>query len=266
MAKTRIITLLTDFGTADGYVASVKGRILRACPSAVIVDVSHDVPPQDVLFAAFVLAQAAPHFPEDTLHVAVVDPGVGTDRRILAARCGGQQFLVPDNGVLSLAVQRHPLQAMAVVRNTKYVPRTNVSRTFHGRDLFAPVAGHMLNGVSIAALGPTPESYKLLDLPAPAVQNGRLVGRIVHVDGFGNCLSNIAQADLAALGVPLDRLVVHLDGREIGPLTGAYGFAGEGEPLALINSLDALEVAVNQGRAREVLNAGVGAEVRVTVR
>ncbi|MCK4602021.1 MAG: SAM-dependent chlorinase/fluorinase [Phycisphaerae bacterium] len=263
MAKHALVTLLTDFGTRDPYVAAMKGVILRMCPKARIVDISHDIPPQDILAGAFVLAQAAPHYPPDTLHVVVIDPGVGTERRIMAGRFGEQLFLFPDNGVITFVVQSMPLKTMAVVRNAQYLPAAELSMTFHGRDIFAPLAGHVLNGVDIARLGPSPKTYKLLDLPAPQERDDGLIGQVVYVDGFGNLISNISRRFVEEACEALDRLHVICAGRDIGPLQGTYGFVGKGEPLALFNSMDLVEVAVNGSKACEVLGISIGAEVRL---
>lgn len=263
MARNTLVTLLTDFGTRDPYVAAIKGVILSRCRYAQIVDISHDLPPGDIPAAAFVLAQACTTFPPDTLHVVVVDPGVGTQRRILAGQFGGQLFLFPDNGVITFVAQAMPMEALHTVRNTQYVPAAGVSMTFHGRDIFAPVAAEILGGLEIRRLGPTPQAYKLLDLPLPRQADGRLVGQVVYVDRFGNLISNISQRMLTGPLGELDLLEISCGGRTVGPLIGTYGFGSPGQALALINSMGLVEVAVNQGRACDVLQLGVGAEVAV---
>ncbi|HUS48501.1 MAG TPA: SAM-dependent chlorinase/fluorinase [Phycisphaerae bacterium] len=263
MAKQRLVTLLTDFGTRDPYVAAMKGVILSACPHAQVVDISHDIPPQDVLAAAVVLAQATRYFPPDTLHVVVVDPSVGTNRRILAGRFGGQVFLFPDNGVITFVAESTPAEALVSVSNTTYLPPRPPSMTFHGRDIFAPVAGHILNGVPLSRLGPQPQKYELLDIPAPAERQGGLVGEVIYVDRFGNMVSNVSDEALGRWCKDPAAVRVVCAGRNVGPLQGTYAFAGVGEPLALFNSMGLLEVAVNRGRACDVLRAGVGCEVRL---
>ncbi len=263
MARMQLATLLTDFGTDGPYVPAVKGVILRECPRARIVDITHDVPPQDVQAAGVVLAEAAPYFPDGTLHVIVVDPGVGTERRIIAARYGEQTFLFPDNGVITFVAERLGLREIAVVRNTKYLPDGAPSMTFHGRDLFAPVAAHLLNGVEIGRLGPPPDTYKLLDLTPPTWQGEELVGEIVYVDRFGNLVSNIPATTVTEAWEHPENVRVLCDGRDVGGLVGTYGFVAPGETLALINSMDRVEVAVNGGSAREVLGVDRGAEVRI---
>jgi hypothetical protein len=263
MAARSLVTLLTDFGTSDPYVGAMKGALLQAAPRAVIVDITHDIPPQNVMAAAFVLWQASIRFPPGTLHVGVVDPGVGTERKILASQLGGQLYLVPDNGLLSLVAQHVPMERLVVVRNSAYLPGGAVSMTFHGRDLFAPVAGHILSGVDLARLGPQPQTFKALELPAPVEQQGELIGQVIYVDRFGNLVSNLSRRLLQQRWRDLAALRVYLAGRPIGPLQGAYGFVAPGEPLALINSMDLVEVAVNHGSAAAVLGQGAGGEVRI---
>ncbi len=266
MARRHIVTLLTDFGTADPYAAAMKGAILSRSPRATLVDISHEIPPQDLLSGAIVLAQAALHFPPDTLHVVVVDPGVGSDRRILAGRFGGQLFLFPDNGIITFVAETLPLEALVAVRNMRYLPPQQPSATFHGRDIFAPIAGHLLNGLDLAKLGPPPDSYKLLDLPHPSVQQDQIVGQVIYVDRFGNLISNIPEAMVHQTCAALEKLHIVCNDRNVGTLQGAYSFVARGEPLALFNSMGYVEVAVNQGRAADALGAGVGAEVCLVVR
>jgi len=263
MARQPIVTLLTDFGTADPYVAAMKGVILSACPAATIVDISHDIPPQDVTAAAFVLAQSALSFPPGTLHVVVVDPDVGTDRRILAGRFSRQLFLFPDNGVITFVADAAPTEMLVVVRNTTYLPAGAISPTFHGRDLFAPLAGRILNGLNIAKLGPQPGTYKTLELPPVVEREGRLLGQVIYVDRFGNLVSNITTGAVQQHWPDSGKVVVSCAGQTVGPLYTTYAQAAAGTALALFNSMGLLEVAVNCGDARAALHAGVGSEVIV---
>ena len=266
MPQNRLITLLTDFGNRDHYVAAMKGVILRLCPQAQIVDITHEVAPHDILGGAFVLAQAAPHFPPETLHVVVVDPGVGTKRNILAARLGRQTFLFPDNGVITFVADKMPLEAVTTFTNTKLLNRTKVSTTFHGRDIFAPLAAQLRMGLPLDRLGPQPDTYKLLDLPVPTLNEHEVVGQVIYVDHFGNLISNISQQILMeAFDDPI-HAVVSLESNMIGPLEKAYADTGEGQQLALINSMGYVEVAVNIGRACDILNAGVGSAVSVILK
>ena len=266
MAKIGLATLMTDFGTQDPYVAAMKGVILRTCPIGRVVDICHDIPPHDVPAGAFVWAQAAPCFPEGTVHVGVVDPGVGTRRRILAAVMGGQTFLMPDNGLISFMAAVLPMEAIVVVRNTRSLPSAEASKTFHGRDIFAPLAGQIMNGLDIHELGTQPRTYKTLDVPEPLQDAGSLVGRVLYVDRFGNLISNISRKAVVDRWPALAGLSVTCAGRDVGMLRETYGAAKAEQSLALFNSMGLLEVAVNQGRACDVLGAGVGAEVRLSPR
>lgn len=263
MAKTqrKIVTLLTDFGTADPYVGAMKG-VLLGTPDVEIVDICHEVPAHGIAAAAFVLAHAAPYFPPGTVHVVVVDPGVGSERRILAGVFGEHTYLFPDNGVITYVAQSLPLRALAIVRNSRYIPG-GASATFHGRDIFAPVAGHLLAGVPPRDLGPQPDRYKLLDIPEPAHGEGSILGAVLYVDRFGNLITNIARDMLLARNWDPARLRVLCAGRDAGMLQGTYCGVPSGAPLALVNSMRLIEVAVNGGRACDVFNASPGTPVEV---
>jgi hypothetical protein len=262
--RTRpIITLLTDFGLADPYVAAMKGTILQICPVAAVVDISHEVPAHDILAAAFVLANSAPAFPEGTAHVVVVDPGVGTSRNILVGRYGGQYYVFPDNGVITFIKEVLPLEGLVAVRNLHALGFDQASHTFHGRDIMAPVAAHLTMGLDPGELGPTPARYKLLDLPLPESDISSMTGRILYVDHFGNLISNIQASDLHSRFKDTGSIRIECNGQTIGALHETYGQVPPGQALALINSMGLLEIAVCQGRAADALGAGVGAEITV---
>lgn len=263
MAKNFTMTLLTDFGTRDPYVAAMKGVILGMCPRAQMIDICHDSAAHNVLEAAFILANSAPWFPPGTLHVVVVDPGVSSDRHILVGRFGGQTFLFPDNGVISFVAESMPMEAIYVAQNTRFLPQAPVSKTFHGRDVFAPLAAHILNGLDIARLGPRPKTYKRLDIATATMSDGVMVGEVIHIDRFGNLISNIFESDVLEQWGDIMPLRISCGDMEIGPLQGAYSFVDDGEPLGLFNSMRLLEVAVNRGRACDVMSAGIGTQVRV---
>lgn len=262
MTKPQIVTLLTDFGTRDPYVAAMKGVLLGAAPKAQIVDISHEIPPHDVLAASFVLAQAAPYFPKDTLHVVVVDPGVGTDRRLLAARMGQQTFLMPDNGIITFIAQFMPLEELVLVRNGEFLP-ANVSATFQGRDILAPVAGQILNGLDLRRLGPRPDTYKSLSLPEPVGNDESMVGQVIYIDHFGNVISNLPVNAIRISFDDPERVQVFCNETPVGPIRDTYGEVEKSQPLALINSMGLLEIAVNQGRASDVFHVKVGDPVRL---
>ena len=263
MAKQPLVTLLTDFGTREPYVAAMKGVILSMCPEAQIVDITHEIPAHDVLAASFVLAESAPYFPIGTVHVVVVDPGVGTKRKILIGRYGGQVYVFPDNGVITTVAEGGPAVALVVVRNPNYLPMGPASTTFHGRDIFAPVAAHVLNGVELDRFGPQPDTFRLLDLPVCEETDREIIGKVIYVDTFGNLITNIPEEVVRGRWPDLDSVRGFCNDKGVGTLQGAYGFVTEGEPAMLFNSMGRVEIAINRGRASDVLEAGFGAEVRL---
>ena len=266
MAK--IITLLTDFGVASTYAAQMKGVILERCPDAVIVDMSHDVSRHDVRTAAFMLASAAPAFPQGTVHAAVVDPQVGSQRRILAAEAGGHLYLAPDNGLLTLVAQAQflfgtkgpPARVVSVENRTFF--RENVSSTFHGRDIYAPVAAALAAGTPIDHLGSEVESVERFDLPLPERRGDILRGEVLYVDPFGNLVTNIGGEMVTE---PEGRAMeFRIAGAVIRGLCRAYSDVPGGVLLAYVGSAGLLEVAVNRQSAAVRLGALVG--TRITAR
>jgi hypothetical protein len=256
-----IITLLTDFGTRDAYVAAMKGVILGLNPEVVLVDLSHEVPSQDILAGAFVLAEAAPYFPPGTIHLAVVDPEVGTARRGLAARARGRYFVGPDNGLFHLAWQGAGDLEIVSLTNPAYF-RPEVSATFHGRDVFAPVAAHLSLGVALGEFGPAIHDPVPLPCPAPGFAREAARGEIIYVDRFGNLVSNLKAAALRdwLAGRPAH---VRVGGLTLTGLARTYGEVPPGQFLALEGSHGFLEVAVNQGSAAQGLKVAVGQPVEV---
>ncbi|MSQ26159.1 MAG: S-adenosyl-l-methionine hydroxide adenosyltransferase [Dehalococcoidia bacterium] len=264
-----IVTLTTDFGLRDSYAGAMKGVILSILPAATVIDITHNVPPQDVRHGAFVLAGVAAAFPRGTVHVAVVDPGVGTRRRAIAVGAGGQTFVGPDNGVLSVALglagagnsaRRVPLpkgaRGVELTNLRFHLPR--VSATFHGRDIFAPAAAHLANGVALGSLGVAIAQVRALGLPGVRRRADRSVsGVVAHVDGYGNLVTNIAAADL-----PKGAVQVTVAGKTIRGLS--RNFTQGGPLLAIVGSYGLLEIAVRNGSAAQAL--GVKRGSRVTVR
>jgi len=244
-----IITLLTDFGTSDGFVGAMKGVILSLAPGAQVVDLTHEIAPQDVLSGAWALREAATTFPPGTIHVAVVDPGVGTDRRPILVEHGGQLFVGPDNGVLSLAAPDG--QAWHLDRPNLF--RGRVSQTFHGRDVFAPVAGHLAAGLSPDACGSAIETWLRWPEPRPTRTQGRISGQVVHADRFGNLVTNICHDDL---GAERQAWVVEVGGQSIGLLSSTFGDVERGEWVAYIGSSGYLEIGIREGRASSTHAAG----------
>ena len=268
-----VITLTTDFGFQDAYVAAMKGVILDINPKAVIVDICHSVQPQNIGQAAFLLSTAYCYFPKETIHVVVVDPEVGSQRRAIVLKAHEACFVAPDNGVLSYVVRDasdeglfHGGETTALPRGVEAVEIANprfwrhpVSTTFHGRDIFAPVAAHLSLGIALQELGKAIASVRVLPLPRPhPTAEGALTGHVLHVDGFGNVITNLRQQDL---GVGISR--VQVGGRHVGLVGTTYASAAPGQPVALIGSSGYLEIAVRDGSAASMLGVDVGDEVTV---
>jgi S-adenosylmethionine hydrolase len=259
-----IITLTTDFGLADGYVGTMKGVILDIAPTATIVDISHEITPQDVRGAAYVLYAATPYFPQGTIHVVVVDPGVGSERRAIALRTPQATFVAPDNGVLSYVVAGERVEEIAHLTNPRY-HLSPVSRTFHGRDIFAPAAAHLARGVRLAELGEPLREIITFPLPRPQVRpDGAIVGQVIHVDRFGNLITSIMSKDLADHS-PLRKSVVKIRGQSIRGIVNTYAEVTAGKLLALIGSEGYLEISVSGGSASQTLEAKAGDEVLLRV-
>jgi hypothetical protein len=256
-----VITLTTDFGTRDPWVGVMKGVILGICPEARLVDLSHDIAPQDVLEGALCLEAAADFFPPGTIHLAVVDPDVGSSRRPLALRAAGQCYVGPDNGLFSLVIARAgAVEAVELTAREYRLPA--VSRTFHGRDLFAPAAAHLASGVPLRRLGPAVTDPEKL-VPPPARREGGLIaGEVIGADRFGNLLTSVTEEDLASLEGPRG-LVVEIGGIRVGALLSSYSDALSGGPGAIVGSTGRLEVFVREGSAQSTLALGRGAPVVV---
>jgi hypothetical protein len=242
----------------------MKGMILQVCPRAQIIDISHDIPPHDLLAGAMVLARSVPYFPPGTVHVAVVDPGVGTNRAILVGKYGDQTVIFPDNGIISLVERTLPLQDIRLCRNIRNLPEY-ISSTFHGRDIMAPLAGQILNGLNISTLGPRPATYKLFELPTPTVEGNRITGQVMYVDRFGNLTTNISGELARHVGGRLLTVTTTCNDKNAGPLVKTYGSVEPDRPLVLFNSTDMIELAVNQNRADGIFQAEVGTPVTMVM-
>jgi S-adenosylmethionine hydrolase len=252
------ITLLTDFGLQDPYVGMMKGAIASIC-SATVIDLTHQIPPQDIAAARFALLSAYPYFPEGTIHTAVVDPGVGTARRAIALRSKTGYLVGPDNGVFSGVIQHHGVLEAVHLTNRQYWRSPKPSQTFHGRDIFAPVAAHLAAGVAFTELGSTLplDTLATLDLPPPVRQpDGTVMGRIQAIDHFGNLITNIPGSDVLA---PAHLLL----GDHVIPLATTYGAVPVGALVGLIGSHGWLEIAVNGGSAQAHCGVQVGDLVRM---
>lgn len=246
-----IITLLTDFGDGSDYPAQMKGVILGICPDVQLVDITHRIPPYDVTVGQLYLSDSVPAFPQRTVHLAVVDPGVGTARRPLAVsggpRAPGHFFVGPDNGLLWPFARDGDVVELS---DPKF-RREHVSSTFHGRDVFAPAAAWLAKGVALSELGPRVEDAVRLVLPRVRSESGAVIGEILYADSFGNLISNIRVEDLPPSDT--EKIRVAVGGRTIVGLSLVYGAKAPGEMLALIGSSGRLEVAIREGNARSVL-------------
>ena len=252
-----VVTLLTDFGLQDEYVGVMKGAILSLQPSAVIVDLCHQIPPGDIERAAWALEWSWRHFPPGTVHVAVVDPGVGSSRKILCVSHRKQFFLAPDNGLLSYVLAGSRRLNAVWVKNSRFFLKP-VSQTFHGRDIFAPVAAHLCGGLDPAELGPRVRTLRLLPVSRPVRRKDGYAGRVVQFDRFGNAVTNLPWVP-GALG----RWSVRLGGRPVAEIRSSYSAVAEGAALAVVGSRGLLEIAVNRGSAEKELNLKIGDPVEV---
>lgn len=255
-----IVTLITDFGLSDPYVGSMKGVILGINPDVRIVDITHDVSPQNVNEAAFVLNRANSYFPEGTIHVVVVDPGVGGDRAVLAVETSRYTFLAPDNGVLKYIFDEYPESKVYRVTNHDYFLEP-VSRTFHGRDIFAPVAAHLSKGVGLESMGELFSDFVRGEVHQPEVGPGNIVGEIITIDRFGNGITNIGEDLLSGRKVAQ----IHVRSWTIDGLSRTYSDGREGEPVALIGSGGTLEISVWLGSAGEKMGFSIDDPVTVDI-
>ena len=257
------VALLSDFGIRDHYVGAMKGVILGICPDATLVDISHDVPTHDVLTAGLELSAVYRFFPTSTIFLVVVDPGVGSARRGLAADTGDYRFIAPDNGVLTAIFQESPPKRVVELTERRYA-RPTVSRTFEGRDRFAPAAGWLGKKIQLSALGRPVTDYVLLDIPIAQTSDGRVVGQVLRVDHFGNLVSNIDRKTFESFTHAGGSIQIEVGTHPIARLVETYADIGEDEVCALFGSTDHLELAANSTSAGERLRLDRGARVIVS--
>jgi len=261
-----IITLLSDFGLKDPYVAEMKAVILSICPEASIVDISHDIEKFDIRMGAFVLASAAPYFPQSTIHIAVVDPGVGTKRRPIIVETKRAFYVGPDNGLLMLSARKEGVRHVYDISNPHYM-LPQVSRTFHGRDIFAPAAAHLAKGHPPSKFGTEIHDYVIPKFAKPHLRKGRLLGEILYIDGFGNIVTNISVRDLERIGASEDCLLHVKFKDEILDLRlcSAYGQVPAERALAIIGSSDFLEISVSQAGASQIFQVKMGDSISISL-
>jgi S-adenosylmethionine hydrolase len=268
MNASGIITLTTDFGLSDPYVAMMKGVILSINAGAQVVDISHQIRAGSIIEAASLVHETFPFFPKGTVHMAVVDPGVGSERRLMGLEAEGHFFVGPDNGIFWPLIEDYKGTEVIHLTEKKYF-LPSISYTFHGREVFAPVAAHLSQGVSLKRMGSRLSDPLTLHFPKPQEEGEILYGQIIRADNFGNLITNIHHEDLASF-LESFKPVIEVGDLTIKKLSAIYADAEEGEPLALINSSDWLEIAVNLGRASQYvgLPSGeiIGKEVKVSKR
>jgi S-adenosyl-L-methionine hydrolase (adenosine-forming) len=265
-----IVTLLTDFGVEDAYVGTMKGAVMSINPAAVIIDITHHIAPQNLHQGAYIIASCYNYFPEKTVHIIVVDPGVGGNRAIIAVKAMKHFFLAPNNGVLTLLMDKTDIDTIVRVENTRFFLKP-VSQTFHGRDIFAPVGAYLAKGVDINTLGPKMDKQEIvyLRLDKPYVnKDGELMGTIVTVDRFGNCVTNIDERCLNKFRQtePFKTLEFIVGDKRVEGLALSYSDVKPKNPLAVVGSFGYLEVALNCGNAKNYLNVQIGDTVRVALK
>ena len=265
-----IITLLTDFGTKDAYVGMMKGVILSVNPDAKIVDISHEVDPQDIVQATYLIQSSYLYFPKNTVHLIVVDPDVGSQRKIIAVKADGHIFLAPDNGVLALVLQYAAIEMIVQVDNPDFMLEP-ISHTFHGRDIFAPVAAYLSKGTNITEIGSiiTPEDLIVFTISEPqSTSNGNLSGAFITIDRFGNLVTNIGEEALTRNfpGVSKELLILEINGRLIYGVSDYYSSVPKNAGLALIGSGGYLEISVNCGNAQVFYDVKKGDQINIFVK
>jgi hypothetical protein len=257
-----LITLLTDFGTSDTFVGQMKGMIARIAPEAQVVDLSHEVPAQDIAAAAILLADAVDAFPDNTVHVAVVDPGVGTERAALAVDLGRFKFVGPDNGLITPLLDSGAVRYAAKLDPARLKPKRR-SHTFHGRDVFAPAAAYLARGDRPTDLGEHVRTIVTLDLPQPDITDERVVAHVLLIDHFGNLITDLREDALLPWGEKDAPLQIDAAGTPIGGLRRTFADVAESEPVAYIGSSGRLEVAVRNGHAGRVLGLKRGDAIEI---
>ncbi len=257
-----VIALLTDFGMRDHYAGTMKGVALGICPDATLVDITHDIPPHDVMTGALELAASYKYFPAGTIFLVVVDPGVGSARRGIAADAGGYRFVAPDNGVLTLAL-KDPAPKRVVELTERRYTRPTVSRTFEGRDRFAPAAAWLAKGIELTGLGRTLTSWHLLSIPEPAVSENQIVAEVLRVDRFGNLVTNVDRRAFERFAEG-GHFEVTAGPHPVGKVVATYSEAEPGSVCALFGSTEHLEVAVNGASAAEKLQLRRGARILIS--
>jgi S-adenosylmethionine hydrolase len=258
----KIITLTTDFGLQDYYVSAMKGVMLQEAPDVRFVDISHNIPSQDIMAGSWVLKNAAEVFPKGTIHLVVVDPGVGTHRKPLALKIGSQYFVGPDNGIFSLLTEQESFKAVELT-NPSY-RRDQTSSTFHGRDIFAPAAAHLSNGVNLDDLGESVDELQTYHWAVPIADKNGIEGWIIHIDKFGNLITNISSALIEKV-IGQDEVRIYVGNTILDSIEQMFAAVPEDEPVAYIGSSGMLEVGINKGDAQQMLGIQKGARISLVL-
>ena len=258
----RIITLTTDFGLQDYYVSAMKGVILQEAPNVRLIDISHEIPSQDIMAGSWVLKNSVMLFPSNTVHLVVVDPGVGTSRKPVALKIKDQYFVGPDNGIFSLLTQEEDFEAVQLTNDSYW--RANPSSTFHGRDIFAPVAAHLCNGVELTELGDSIESLQRYRWAVPIADKDGIQGWIIHIDKFGNLITNVSSSLIDEM-IESNDVKLYVGNTILDQIGNTFETVAEGEPVAYIGSSDMLEIAINKGNAKEMLGVQKGAQISLVL-
>lgn len=257
-----LITLTTDFGIQDHYVGVLKAVLLSIAPDARLIDISHQIPPQDIMAGAWVVRNSAMLFPPGSVHLVVVDPGVGTQRKPIAIKIKDQYFVGPDNGIFSLIADQYDYEGIELTNSNFWRP--NPSQTFHGRDIFAPVAAHLANGVDFSTLGNPIDKLQTYRWAVPISDKDGVQGWIVHIDHFGNLISNIPESMIREAGAHAN-LKIYVGNTIFDTIVNTFGDVPDGEPAAYIGSSGVLEIAINKGDAREMLGVEKGAQISIVI-
>ncbi len=258
----KIMTFLTDFGIKNNYVAQMKAVALDIT-NPKIVDITHNVTPHNVYEGAFLLKTTVPYFPDGTVHVAVVDPGVGTKRRGIVVTTKKQILVGPDNGLLIPVAEHLGIFQVYEIKNNKFM-RNNISNTFHGRDIFTPVAAHILNGIYFNQIGPRIYDYKTLDLGSFVIKEKTAEGEIIHIDGFGNIITNIDGVELRSNLDFNNKIMVYIGEKRVEmPFVKTYGETKKDETLATIGSSNFFEISINQGNASSKYKAKIDDKIKI---
>ncbi len=258
----KIITLTTDFGLQDYYVSAMKGVILQEAPDARLVDISHEIPPQDIMAGSWVLKNSAMLFPSGTVHLVVVDPGVGTRRKPVALKIRDQFFVGPDNGIFSLLTRDEDFRAVHLTQQSFW--RKDPSGTFHGRDIFAPVAARLCEGADFESLGEPVDELETYRWAVPIADKDGIQGWVIHIDTFGNLITNIS-ASLIEEVIDNDEVKLYVGNTILDEILHTFGSVPDGEPVAYIGSSGMLEVAINKGNAEEMLGVQKGAQISLVL-